>query len=284
VALNMLKAYTAAYHAIKEIQPEAQVGYATHHLGLEPAAPALIHRYAVGMVENFFNQSFALALRDGVLRMAGQRAVAVKGARGALDWIGLQYYQVFKVGFHLLSPASFFLRQYPPADARRRGPPGWGGIDAAALLRHLKWFEHALHKPIYITECGVPDPDDTIRPGHLIESVLAAWRAVNFNVPVRGLYVWTLLDNFEWERGYDPAYSFGLYKTNFETQERTARRSAELYAAICKQNGMSREIVARFAPELLERLYPGTPGAETVTLRPPRPLGTPTADKRSTRP
>jgi beta-glucosidase len=125
-----------------------------------------------------------------------------------------------------------------------------------------------LQKPIYITESGVPDPDDTIRPGYLIKTVRAVWRAVNFNFPVRGFFFWSLLDNFEWSEGYDPQFSFGLYGVNFETQERTQRQSARLYKEICTQNGLSSGTVQRYAPELFDQLFPGSEGKPEVTLKP----------------
>lgn len=281
VTINLLKAHAAAYHAIKSIQPEAQVGYSTHQLGIEPAAPALINRYAARLVESYFNRAFVLALRDGVVRMAGSKPIPLPQVKGTLDWIGVQYYQQFRVGFDLRSPSSFFLRQSKPTNLPV-GPGSWGGIYPEALFNHIKWFDKVLHKPIYITECGVPDPDDTLRPGYLIKSVRAAWRAVNFNFPVRGFFFWTLLDNFEWDKGYDPRFNFGLYKTDFETQERTPRPSARLYSAICAQNGLSAETVRQFAPDLLDELFPGTQAADNVKLRPPQMIATPAlSDKRS---
>jgi beta-glucosidase len=280
VAVNMIRAHAAAYHAIKGVQPDSQVGYASHHVGLEPTAPRWLNRYAAQLVDNYFNKAFALALQDGVVRMAG-KPISVPQARGTLDWFGLQYYQVFKVGFSPFAPASFFLRQTIPKD-RLVGPPPWGGIYPEGIFEHLKWFDKALrHTPMYITECGVPDPDDTIRPEYLIKTIRAVWRAVNFNFPVRGLFFWTLTDNFEWDKGYNPAFNFGLYKTNFETQERTPRQSAELFTAICKDNGLSSTTVEKYAPQLLEQLFPGAPGAAQVTLKPP--VGVSEKEKRATK-
>ncbi len=272
--VNMVKAHAAAYHAIKEIQPASQVGCAMHMIAFEAAAPALINAAAVRLVDGAFNRAFVLALRDGVLRVPGSRSVMVPQAKGTLDWVGVQYYQQFRVGFDLRAPSAFFLRETKPTD-RPVGPGTWGGLHPEALFTHIKWLNRALNKPIYITECGVPDPEDTIRPGYLIQSVRAAWRAANFNFNVRGFFFWSLLDNFEWSEGYDPRFSFGLYKTNFETQERTPRRSASLYAEICAANGLSAEMVARYAPELLDALFPDSAGADRVALKVPPLMGTP---------
>ena len=61
-------------------------------------------------------------------------------------------------------------------------------------------------------------------------------QAIEEGVDVRGYFYWSLLDNFEWAAGYEP--QFGLYKVDRKTYERTARPSAEIYAEICRQNGV----------------------------------------------
>ena len=137
---------------------------------------------------------------------------------------------------------------------------------AEGLYRAIQRMSE-LNKPIYITESGVPDPTDTVRTGYLIETVRALWQAVNYNFPVRGFFHWSLLDNFEWSEGFDPRYNFGLYKTNFKTQERTPRLSSHLYREICAQNGLSNDMVRRYAPELLNKLFPGEAGQNDVKLK-----------------
>jgi beta-glucosidase len=80
------------------------------------------------------------------------------------------------------------------------------------------------------------------------------WRAVNFNIPVKGYYHWSLVDNFEWERGW--SQRFGLYELDVQTQARKKRPSADLYGEICRENGLSADMVARFAPAVSDILFP----------------------------
>jgi beta-glucosidase len=108
--------------------------------------------------------------------------------------------------------------------------------------------------PIYITENGVEDAGDRMRPRYLAMHLRQLWRAVNFNWPVRGYYYWSLIDNFEWERGW--TQPFGLWEVNPVTQERRKRPSADLYAEICRANALSSETVARYAPEALDQVFP----------------------------
>ena len=110
--------------------------------------------------------------------------------------------------------------------------------------------------PIYITENGVEDSQDTFRPRYLIEHLHALWRVMNDNHPVKGYFHWSLVDNFEWERGW--TQRFGLWGLDPVTQIRTRRPSVDLYAEICRENGISSETAEQFSPEALPALFPGS--------------------------
>jgi beta-glucosidase len=59
-------------------------------------------------------------------------------------------------------------------------------------------------------------------------------RAIHDGVPVRGYFVWTLMDNFEWEDGYERR--FGIVHVDFATQVRTLKLSARYYASVMRGN------------------------------------------------
>jgi beta-glucosidase len=94
-----------------------------------------------------------------------------------------------------------------------------------------------------------------LRPKYIIEHLHQIWRGINFNWPVKGYFHWTLVDNFEWERGW--TQRFGLWELDRETQGRKKRLSAELYAQICQQNGISSDMVAKYAPDIFAKIFPG---------------------------
>ena len=83
---------------------------------------------------------------------------------------------------------------------------------------------------------------------------------MNFNWDIRGYYHWSLVDNFEWERGW--TQRFGLWELNPQTQERIKRKSAEFYAEICQKNALTSDAVFRYAPEVFEELYPPRPALD----------------------
>ncbi len=94
---------------------------------------------------------------------------------------------------------------------------------------------------------------DGLRQRYILEHTYQAWRALNHGWPVKGFYYWTLVDNFEWDRGW--TQRFGLWGLTQETQERYPRPSVEVYKAVCQENGITRETIARHAPELLPKLF-----------------------------
>jgi beta-glucosidase len=108
--------------------------------------------------------------------------------------------------------------------------------------------------PVYITENGLPDAADTMRPAFLAEHVRRVWLAANFNWNIAGYYHWSLVDNFEWGEGW--RMKFGLYALDPITQARALRQSGRLYGEICKANALSAEMVQEFAPELMEKMFP----------------------------
>jgi beta-glucosidase len=118
----------------------------------------------------------------------------------------------------------------------------------------MKWGVK-FNLPIFITENGIDDPDDLLRQKFIIEHIHRMWRAINFNWPIKGYFHWTLVDNFEWERGW--SLRFGLWELDRKTQERKKRKSAALYQEICKENALTSDMIYDYAPELAVSILPG---------------------------
>ena len=102
--------------------------------------------------------------------------------------------------------------------------------------------------PIYITENGMPFDDASGREANLddqarieyVKNVLI-WlhKAMEEGADVRGYYLWSLMDNFEWSAGYDARY--GLYYTDYEKAERIPKKSAKWYAQVIREKGFEVE-------------------------------------------
>ncbi|GIH92381.1 GH1 family beta-glucosidase [Planobispora siamensis] len=148
-----------------------------------------------------------------------------------LDGLGINYYNPTRIA----APTAEGL---PFTDAGITGYPvtafGWPVVPDGLreLLTGLKARYGDALPPVYITENGCSQPDevgpdgnvdDQARISYLDGHIRAAEQAAAEGVDVRGYYVWSLLDNFEWAEGYHQR--FGLVHVDFATQRRTPKAS-----------------------------------------------------------
>ncbi len=241
VLANIARAHAQAYRAIHELQPQAQVGWTDNYIVFKPADPnSALDRWAASLQHHLFNASFARLVEKGSLAfplnlIAGDLAEV----KGACDFVGLNVYNRAHVSFDLRCPALLFGRLFIPEGV----PQGDEGIHAPYGEAYPHGITLAaqnaakLGKPIYILENGVPDAEDRIRPWVIGRAALELHELIQRGFDVRGYFHWSLVDNFEWSEGW--RLRFGLYALDLETQQRTPRKSAELYGAIARANGLS---------------------------------------------
>ncbi len=254
VLTNLVQAHAAAYHAIHEIQSGARVGFAHNVRLFDPARPGFpLDRMAAGLQDRLFNASFLEALLTGQLWFPLGRSRRIPQAAGTLDYIGLDYYTRDLVAFDLRQSRHLFGRNFATPGAET-GDGGYGEVYPEGLFRCIKRLVPT-RLPIYITENGLPDADDSRRPRFLLTHLRQVWRALNFNWPIMGYYHWTLVDNFEWAEGW--SLRFGLFELDPATQVRRLRPSGQLYAEICRTGTLSSDMAARYAPEIKDVLFPG---------------------------
>ncbi len=252
VALNLLKGHAAAYRAIHRLQPQARVGLAINYRSFVPARSWLpFSKMVTHLRSQLFNDAIPQACQTGVLRIP-TRKVSLPEAKGTQDYLGLNYYTREYVTFSPFNPGGLFADTHFDPQAEK-SPNGFLANEPQGMFEALKWCRQ-FELPVIITENGIEDAEDALRPRYLVQHLHQVWRAVNFNFPVKGYFHWTLVDNFEWERGW--TQRFGLWELDVETQVRRKRKSADLYAEICRENGISSEIVARYTPELFEEIFP----------------------------
>jgi beta-glucosidase len=162
-----------------------------------------------------------------------------------MDFLGVNHYFTVQVAFDP-SQGLFKLSQ-----TQVRVPHwgytqmGWGvypdGIKAALLDLRTRYDNPC----IYITENGcavedIPDEDGLVadwrRIDYLRAHIRAVHEAIQAGVDVRGYYVWSLLDNFEWASGYQPR--FGLIRVDYPTGKRIPKQSAHWYSQVIAKNGI----------------------------------------------
>lgn len=253
---HLLFAHAAAYQMLHTIQPDAQVGYAKAvSLFRQLRANNDLDRYAAGLRRHLYEHLWVVGTSTGKLEPPLGLNGYHHALKDSLDFIGLNYYGRKHVRFKP-DPRSIFgydcfaedaetSDAVQESDGSSRPYSQFSPDGLYQICQEVKQFD----KPVYILENGLPDADDNQRPRWLLGHLAEVHRAIRSGCDVRGYFHWTLVDNFEWDQGWQ--LRFGLYEMDPETQERRQRKSAELYSAIAKQNQISRALVEAYAPELI---------------------------------
>jgi beta-glucosidase len=246
-ARHLLQAHGEAYQAIHARQESAQVGIANHYLCFDPADTSRLgDRLGAGLLDHLFNGYKLAAQTSGRLQPPfGLGLSPYAPLVDSVDFLGVNYYSRARVFFAPGSEAQFAAWRLadPPADAAQAdlGLDGFmAEIYPEGLLRALRRLA-VYGKPVYITENGVGDRLDRVRPRALVDHLVRVHRALQEGIDVRGYFHWTLVDNFEWNEGWQ--LRFGLVELDPQTQARRPRPSARLYQRICQANGLPLDLL-----------------------------------------
>ena len=239
-AHHQLLAHGLAVRALRAAGA-TDVGIANSHGPTWPASDDPADREAAEFYDLLLNRMFADPLLTGRYPegigdlMPGDVAADLEIIAEPLDWYGVNYYAPTRVGAPRGAEIEFGGVTLPaelPFSVREiKGRPltdfGWPVVPEG-LTELLTGFRERYGDrlpPVVITEngCSYEGLDDRDRIAYLDGHVRALHRAVEAGVDVRGYFVWSLLDNFEWAEGY--ARRFGLVHVDFSTLERTPKAS-----------------------------------------------------------
>ncbi|MGZ6378249.1 MAG: GH1 family beta-glucosidase [Candidatus Limnocylindrales bacterium] len=242
-AHHLLVAHGLGMQAIRAAAPATQAGIV---LNLEPTPPATGHPLdleAAIVRHDQVNRWFLDPLTGCGYPEAGARAWGWRREEilprdldliaAPLDFMGVNYYSRNVVRSPLLPALS------QPPDPPERTGMGWtvypDGLTEVLELTAARTGQ----LPLYVTENGAAyplDPRDPTRDPERIDFLRrhleATHRALKQGLPVRGYFVWSLLDNFEWAHGY--AHRFGIVHVDFSTLERRVRDSGRFLAAVAR--------------------------------------------------
>jgi len=261
--LHMINAHALAYRAIKEFSQNrsSMVGIIYNNIGVAyPYDPKDPRDVKAAENDNFFQSGlFFEAITKGKLNVEfdGETFVSVPYLRNSLDWIGVNYYtrEVVKYQdpvFPELPIVTFkgvpnYGYGCKPGLLSKDGNPvsdiGWeiypkGIYDSIVEASNYK-------VPIYITENGIADSRDILRPYYLVSHIRELERAYEEGYDVRGYLYWALTDNYEWALGF--RMRFGLYSVDMITKERKARlMSVNTYREIVEHNGITKRLKDMF--------------------------------------
>lgn len=195
-------------------------------------------KIAAGVLDYIFNEQFMVGMVTGRLMFPlSQKGCGYKIGRYA-DFIGINYYTRNIVEF-AMDPSMYFHKLVNSNDLQKTDL-GWD-IYPEGIYKLCRKYYGRYELPIFITENGISDRYDNRRPDYIVNHLAYLAKAIDEGIGVERYYHWTLMDNFEWVEG--ESANFGLYKCDFRTQERAPRKSAELYAAICKEKKLTEEMI-----------------------------------------
>ncbi len=207
VSQRLVDAHRLSRDAIRSVRPDAQVGAAVNTVELVRAGDSAREKALHRLVDWVANWWF------------------LDKTAGASDFVGVQYYS------RLLATQLIRGAGLAEGEAGLEGTTdlGWP-IYSEGLYRVVREAAKRYECPIYITENGLADADDSRRAPFIVDHLAWLHRAMREGVDVRGYFHWALTDNFEWLEGFEPR--FGLVAVDYTDLSRTVRPSARVYAEI----------------------------------------------------
>ena len=246
-AHNILVAHGLSVQAIRSVDSDLQAGVV---LSLWPVEPVEDTPENITVAEKTWQEGGDILFLDTIFKghyppagweKAGDNVPQIMPGDMALisqklDFMGVNYYS----------------RQLVDVTGERVRPEGpeytemnWE-VCAPAFYRLLTRLNREYRlPPLYITENGSSfkdevNPDGAVhdprRESYLREHFIQVHKAMQDGVDMRGYFVWSLMDNFEWGHGFTKR--FGLIRVDYETQKRTLKDSAKWYAGVIRENAV----------------------------------------------
>jgi beta-glucosidase len=256
-AHHLLVGHALGVQAIRAQAPHAAAGIVLNFEPKHPATPHPLDQEAAAVAHDQFNRWYLDPINglgypeDGARAWGWRRDEVLEEDMAAIatpiDFLGVNYY-CRKVVRSLLLPALD-----PPTEHLEQTGMGWE-VYPAGLTEVLEFVASRTGDlPLYVTENGAAYPLDDVGPtldpervSFLHRHLQAAATAIERGVPLRGYFVWSLLDNFEWAHGY--AYRFGIVHVDFDTLERRVRGSGRFWAAVARSGVVPADVQAPSSP------------------------------------
>ena len=239
-------AHGLAVQAIRAINPVIEVGIVLGIWGVDPASDDPVDVSAANLVWNsqriaFIHPIFRAHYHPAMIDAVGDHFPEIKSGDMALisqklDFLGINCYSRTMIGAQgIISPVSGSVYT----------DMGWE-VCAPAFRRMLNRINNDYNlPPIYITENGAAFQDmvtvdgkihDECRLDYLRQHFTQVRLAMQDGIDVRGYFVWSFLDNFEWGHGFTKR--FGLIRVDYDTLKRTIKDSGEWYSRVITSNSI----------------------------------------------
>jgi beta-glucosidase len=243
-AHHLLVAHALAVAAIRAAAPSTAVGIVLNFEPKHPATTDMLDLEAAIVAHDQANRWFLDPItgrgypEDGARAWDWDQGEVLPGdmqlIAAPIDFLGVNYYS------HEIVRSPLLPRLEAPATPEpERTGMGWL-VHPAGLTEVLRFVASRTGDlPLYVTENGAAYPLDEADPtrdpervAYLERHVDAVRCALDLGLPVRGYFVWSLLDNFEWAHGY--THRFGIVHVDYETMERQVRDSGRFWSSLAR--------------------------------------------------
>lgn len=217
---NLVSGHIRAYRLIHDIYREMgldrpRVSIAQNMMSFVPCTKIFRNKLAAYLRDKWYNFGF-------LDRIARSRA---------MDFVGVNYYSRQLVDLKGVGLGNFAwdtcASNHHPV---KKNSLGWDIYPEGLYDLLLKLKNYKL--PVIITENGICTGDDSLRWEYIRAHLKSIYKAIEKGADVAGYLYWSLLDNFEWDKGFAPR--FGLIEVDYSTCKRTVRESARKFAEVCK--------------------------------------------------
>jgi len=265
---NEAAAYSASYDLIHQLDPNAQVGFALNMYswrGANPANPT--DRQAAASFSDFYNRWFPDAVLLGEVDANFDGVITPDEIHpelaGKADFFGVNYYsQGIVIGYggphnSALPMVTGYPEFAPLLNVVAGGCPAAECSDTAQIvnpagLRDVLDIADSYGIPLWVTENGIADSDDSNRVSYVVRHLAVINKAIADGMDIRGYTAWSLTDNLEWVLGYDPKY--GLYSYDPVTLERTPRQSVSLIRDLFTGNAIPASVFRTYVNDVRNRI------------------------------
>ncbi len=247
---HLLLAHGWAVPAIRQESKGSQVGIVLNYTPAHPASDREEDVLAAHLEDGWVMRMYldplsgrpypadVVAAKDLSLEVVGPGDMAAIAT--PVDFLGLNNYTRQIVG-----PGHGFELGVDRGDGVERTEMGWEVYPESIYEMLMRVSRDYPFKPIYITENGAAfkdrigptgEVDDAQRISYLRRYLTQVARAIEEGAPVKGYFVWSLMDNFEWSLGY--RMRFGVVYVDYETQQRVPKASARWYRGVIANNAI----------------------------------------------
>ncbi len=249
VSHHLLLAQGKAIQTLRNISQDFQIGTVVDLNVVHPISDDERDREAASKLDEYLNRWYIDPIFLGEYPPLAEE-VGMKPdqddlelIKQSLDFLGVNYYRRELIAYDPLNrlTRAKVIQKKAPTTAR-----GWE-IYPDGLYEILTRLQREYGNPmLYITENGAAFEDKVIKDGqiqdddriaYLRDHIIAIYRAIKDEVQLKGYFVWSIIDNFEWAEGYSKR--FGLVHVDFRTLTRTPKKSFNWYKQVISNNGLT---------------------------------------------